>query len=327
MNANKAFYSLLTLFIVSFTGFVTLLFKSLPLTLANTIYICQKVLAGNTWILPQSLPFLLAFVLTFVLAIGLFTLIFQVVKTRVHIKKSLSKRTHLYSKIFKTVQELNLDSKVDVVKDHRRFSFCYGLLKPRICLSTGLIKNLSSKELKAVLLHESYHLKNHDPLKIIIAKASSRMFFFIPTISDFQNLYSFSREIAADRLTVRSGAKNQLLSALSKVMVSSSPQFSGVAGLVGNTLEKRILYLTGRNKNLTWDISKPRLLLSLSIVIFSFSMLTIPVHAFNSTMSMQSSNQSYFVCPFGDKCATECNDKIKNQEINFSQSLPYTPVR
>ncbi len=211
------------------------------------------------------------------------------------------------------------------MQDNKRFSFCYGLTRPRICLSTGLIKDLNLNELKAVLLHESYHLKNYDPLKIVIGKAASYMFFFIPILKDVNRYYVLSKEVAADNLAIKNNRKRSLISALSKIVTTDEiPGFSGVAALAGTSdLEIRISYLTNRQNKILFRPTFLNLFLSVIVLVTSFIILNSPVNAME--MDDRSMN-SYFLCPYGNQCATECKNALKNKEFNFSENRLYTPV-
>src|SRR5258708_5231881 len=239
-GANKAFYLLLGVSGLAITGLTTLLIKSTQLTIAKTIYVCQQSLSNITFVLPNLVPAVLALLASTIFMIGFLILIQQIIKTRRYIKSHLKRQARSTVLIKTLVTELKLTGKIDVVKDSKRFSFCYGILNPRICISMGLIKNLTPNELKAVLLHESYHLKSHDPLKNIVAKVVSLMFFFIPTLKDVERFYTFSKEINADDLVIRKHLKKPLLSALSKLIGGNSVDFAGVAAFAGsNDLKRR----------------------------------------------------------------------------------------
>ena len=330
-SANKAFYILFATSSIAFTSLATLLVKSLPLTIAHAIYICQKNLS-SAFVLPHSIPFTLTFLAIIVLTLGVLILGTQIIKTRLYIRKNMGKRI-IVSKIIKSIsEELNLSGRIDIVKDNDRISFCYGMIRPKICLSTGLLKNLNRSELKAVLLHESYHLKNYDPLKIVFGRVASYMFFFIPILKDVDKYYAFSKEIAADNLATKNGNKGSLLSALSKLITVNNPQFSGVAALASiDDLERRIKYLTGQQTKLLFRPSLLNLSLSAAALLLSALALNAPVNAMTMDESM---NNSYLVCPYGNQCATECKDGLKSKEINFSDNERssssnrlYSPIR
>lgn len=100
-------------------------------------------------------------------------------------------------------ERLGLTGRVDVVRAPHPYSFCYGLLRPRICLSTGLVRLLSEAEIEAVLLHERYHLRHRDPLKILLARVLGHAFFFLPLVAELGRHYQLATEVAADREVIQ----------------------------------------------------------------------------------------------------------------------------
>lgn len=324
MSANKAFSILLASFSVTLIGLVTILYKSLPLTIANAIYVCQKTFA-NAITLPHSIPFTLSFISAIVLIIGLLTLGVQIIKTRLYLKRNMGKKVFVPSVVKRIASELNLDGKVDIIKDKNRFSFCYGIIRPRICLSTGLIKTLNNKELKAVILHESYHLRNYDPLKIVIGASITRMLFFIPALKDLQKYYVLAKEIAADSIATQNVGKQPLISSLSKLITLNNPKFSGVAAFASrDDLEIRIKYLRGLQKQVLFRPSIFSISLSIIVILFLIVVLNAPVHAIG--MDEQSKSTSYYVCPYDDRCLRECKDRLKTEDMNFSPYRLYSPA-
>ncbi|HEX9683515.1 MAG TPA: M48 family metalloprotease, partial [Acidimicrobiales bacterium] len=61
--------------------------------------------------------------------------------------------------------------RVNLVDDGDAYSLTFGLLRPRVVISRGLVDRSSDRELAAVLVHERYHVANLDPLKITLARA------------------------------------------------------------------------------------------------------------------------------------------------------------
>ena len=55
---------------------------------------------------------------------------------------------------------------VEVIDHDEPFAFTFGLGRPRVAISRGLIEQLSSEELGAVIVHERYHVRARDPLKL-----------------------------------------------------------------------------------------------------------------------------------------------------------------
>ena len=254
-------------------------------------YLCQKTILNLGFF-----PFY------FVLALGAFILTFQIFKTQLFIKSTLKKLTKMTSKLRLLAKILGLENKIDVISFSKPLSFCYGLFSPRICLSTNLIDNLSTNELKAVLLHESYHLKNFDPLKIILSSTFSSMLFFLPVFKDFHRHFLLSKEISADQLSIHNGNKSSLISVLYKFLNYPSFNLNFAAGLASETLERRIIYLKGEKK-FKFKASKINLFLSVISIFLLFLAFNTPVSALNGV---------------GESCY---------QAKNFSEALPYTPVK
>lgn len=106
---------------------------------------------------------------------------------------------------------------VEVVDHDEPFAFTFGLGEPRVAVSRGLLEQLSPSELEAVLVHERYHVRARDPLKLLIARAAARTCFFLPAIDPLVTRYLTSRELAADRRSLRDSGRPALAGALFKV--------------------------------------------------------------------------------------------------------------
>lgn len=121
------------------------------------------------------------------------------------------------------LSKLDLQGKVDIILASQHVAFCYGWLRPRICVSTGVLEDLTNLEIEAVLLHERYHMHRHDPLKSILCLALARLFFLLPVVRALQEQYLVAREIEADRYVLsHQAASKPLLGALYKFIMRSS---------------------------------------------------------------------------------------------------------
>lgn len=133
---------------------------------------------------------------------------------------------------------------VDVVAADRSFAFAYGWLRPRICVSTGLIDRLTEPEIAAVLYHEGWHVTRRDPLRLLLVRTVVAAFAIIPPIRRLAEIYLLAVEVAADAHVVAAmGDPRWLAGALVKVTASplSTPAFEGcpearIAALVGERL-------------------------------------------------------------------------------------------
>lgn len=108
---------------------------------------------------------------------------------------------------------------VEVVEHDEAFAFTFGLGEPRVVISRGLVDRLSSDELAAVVAHERYHVCARDPLKLLLARAAARTCFFLPAVRHLMFRYLASRELAADRQSLRNVDRSALAGALFKVVV------------------------------------------------------------------------------------------------------------
>ncbi len=115
-------------------------------------------------------------------------------------------------------QLLNFGS-VDFITSPLPLAFTYGLWRPHIIISHSLQDFLFRDELKAVMVHERYHCKNYDPVKIFLAQWCGRILGFIPGMNLLVQQYLASTEVAADEAVIQAmGQKRSLASALSKLL-------------------------------------------------------------------------------------------------------------
>ncbi len=117
MSANRAFYILLATFVIALTGLTIFLIKLIPLTIAHVVYVCQKNISNIAVTLPHSIPLTIMLLALIVLIIGFLVLGFQVIKTRLYIKINIRERLLIPSVIKILSHELNLDGRIDIVKD------------------------------------------------------------------------------------------------------------------------------------------------------------------------------------------------------------------
>ena len=153
------------------------------------------------------------------ISLGLVTLFRQLVATAVLIRRLVAKKVALPTSVTVAEGGLDLDGRIDVVTDERPFSFCYWFLRPRICLSTALVERLDADELRAVLHHERYHLRQRDPLRQVVARYFAAGLYVVPVVDELLAFHTLQKEIDADQEAVRaSGDVRSLASALYKLL-------------------------------------------------------------------------------------------------------------
>jgi beta-lactamase regulating signal transducer with metallopeptidase domain len=171
---------------------------------------------------------------TFGVTLGLTSLFRQLLATLSLIRTLLSRRVTVSRRVGDIAASLGVAGRIDVVRDPRPFSFCYWFRRPRICLSTGLIKRLDDPELRAVLLHERYHLRQRDPLRLVIARYFAAGLYVVPVVEELVEYYTVQKEVAADQAAVRAmGGVRELASALFKVLPDADDVDLGLLVPVG----------------------------------------------------------------------------------------------
>lgn len=181
------------------------------------------------------------------LAIGFFTLVWQLWRTSRYTRQLLSyAHIPLTSHLESLVAELGFNtSRVVLVQAPQPIAFCFGFLRPRICVSTSLIELLSTSQLRAALLHEDYHRRRFDPLRILLVEAVGGALFFLPVVQEWRTLYKIKLELDADRYAVEKAGKPALAGALHRLLnYSVSPVSASnvvTAGISANSARIAVL--------------------------------------------------------------------------------------
>lgn len=166
-----------------------------------------------------------------------------------------------------------------IIKDDSvKTAFTQGLLRPKIYISTGLVKCLSKEELRAVFLHELCHSRRRDPLKFLAIGFLRNAFFYIPASAILASFSRLKSEHEADDAAVRSGEALDIASAILKVARTSAP--APIASLAGSQEQ-----VTGRIRRLlegrepVFSISLSKALSSAAVAIALIASLSMPLYA------------------------------------------------
>lgn len=124
-------------------------------------------------------------------------------------------RTKLSEPLTEIVASLRLSDRLELVRSAKPDAFCYGLLRPRVCVTTGLLDTLSPAEIEAVLRHERHHLRRYDPLRTLLWTMLDSACWWMENGGEQARLL---RELAADRAVITAGRRQQLASALLKLL-------------------------------------------------------------------------------------------------------------
>ncbi|QQS38788.1 M56 family metallopeptidase [Candidatus Woesebacteria bacterium] len=330
INKNLALFS--GLFLLLGTLLFYTLQKFSPL-LGHVTYYCQSLLIeANMVPIPYYLSIIPFAFLFIILTISIIKFLILYIKVQ-FLKYKLGGNVFANQKIDKLIMHLGLQDKVSLVKSSKHFAFCLGIRTTKIYISTGLLSQLSVKEVEAVLLHEQYHLENRDTFTMIVASVAHSLFPFFPLVGDLITKYRIDREIAADQYAVkRLGNHYALISALKKLLAFPTVQSVPVAAIADHdTLEPRIYSLVDKP-----FVKKQFKLKHLLITVFSSLILAtifvVPVHA---KELHHEEHDVMMLCADGacmNSCASEKSlnkfySEIPNTEVNQpNASQPYTPT-
>ena len=171
------------------------------------------------------------------------------------------------ARLAKLFDDLSLSQHVVVLATEVPLAFCVGLLRPRICLTTGLSAILSDPELKAVLLHEDHHRRRFDPLRGLLADMLAAMLFFLPVAAELRHLFLTATELAADRHAVQSVGRPPLAGALHKILTHPLAPHIAPVGIAGiSATQVRIAELLGDRPTVV-QVSAKSLIISSAVVM------------------------------------------------------------
>lgn len=306
-STNYSFITLIILGLVAGVITIALLVKTYPLYSAKALYFCQQFISNTLLELPHSLPGALVTAVWVVLSLGLISLLIQLVKTYMLIRQIIPKKIHLTRNLQKTIDLLGLGNSTQLIEDNNLYSFCFGFLNPKIIITSGLVSSLTQKELEAVLLHERIHLKNRDPLKILIGKTVSSTFFFLPIFRELYRNMEATNELIADYWTAQVQKDTKFLrSALRKIIAQPQITFATVPAISHpDHIEIRVHQFKNTAVKHKLTLSYSSILGSVVFIVVSLFILQTPVDAFHPE---NSSEPSYFVCSMDNACRQECHD-------------------
>ena len=145
----------------------------------------------------------------------------------------------------------------------RPAAFCFGLLRPRVVVTSGLVERLSDEELAAAVWHEVQHARVREPLRCLFARAVATAFFWLPLFRDLSDRYTLARELDADRLATSRTSRRALAGALHEV--AAGPALAGAVGFA-DLAAARVDRLLDPQTPLPSLFSRRRIALSLAAV-------------------------------------------------------------
>ena len=197
----------------------------------------------------------------------------------------------IFNKIFVT---RNYIKSLDIISQNKYFvfkssiphAFTAGLFNPQIFISSKLIKISSSKELKAIYLHEFFHKIAFDPFKDLYIDILTNTLPFLPFKSWFFGQYHLIKETCCDYYAQNLILdKKPLVSALIKIHSVYTPKLNLISHFSAQS--ERIKILTGKK---TYHSFSP-----LSYSLFSVAFLIL-------SLNFISRSNLFYRCQHLNKC-------------------------
>jgi Zn-dependent protease with chaperone function len=208
--------------------------------------LCERypILARLTGHLPP-LPLALLFLLAALAFLGGARVGLVGLAATVRINRRLRRQaTTLPPRLATIADRLGLSTHVTYLADPALLACCYGVLRPRVAVTAGLLAALDDAELIAVLGHERHHLRRRDPVRYLLLDIVTATAFMLPLAATLRQRAEATIELAADRAALAVAPRSALAGALLAALRAPQPQLRGVAGL--STTEARIAHLAGQ---------------------------------------------------------------------------------
>ena len=198
------------------------------------------------------LSYMLAGLLSLGIALGVYALLrqwyrtYRTVRTFLRFTVGVERRAKLAAGGLQLLPAA-VQAAVDLVDVEQPVAFCYGWVRPRICISRGALQGLHPHEVEALVLHEYHHLLSRDPLKTAISRVLASTFFFLPAVRALQEQYMLAKELEADQFALNVQSSDRpLLGALYKMLLKQvdacKTEGLGVAG-ASEAVNLRLDYL------------------------------------------------------------------------------------
>ena len=157
----------------------------------------------------------------------------------------------------------------------RPAAFCFGLLRPRVVFTSGLVERLSAEEQMAAFWHETQHARVREPLRCLLARVAASTFCWLPMLRDLLDRYTLLRELDADRLATTKTSRHALAGALEEVV--ATPAFAGGVGFA-DFAAARVDRLLDPEKPLPSSFRRSRVAFSLGAIALLSLAFTYPAN-------------------------------------------------
>ena len=304
-------------------GHIFVIYKYLLILVHHGLYYCQQMANSLNFQIPGQYGKILAGIFILALAFTLFKLFGSMLKVFAFRKSLLTKKHKYHGDLQNLFESLDIQGNVVVFTQVKPQAFCFGIRKPKIYISTGLIRLMNANELAVILRHEKYHLEHKDTLTLLLASAIRSLFPFFPVVSDFIRVYRTDREIAADNAAITNHGDKQSLKNVLRKLIQYEPDANPIflpAIMSVDTLDVRI-----RSMNVIDNTYKKIGLRNVGLSVLSLIVLLgLMVTPVNAIELHEGGQDVVILCNGSTSCESACR-KQTLKELQSSQPQ-YTPV-
>jgi Zn-dependent protease with chaperone function len=175
-------------------------------------------------------------------------------------------------------------------------SFCAGLLRPVVVLSSDLLDGLDPGQMGAVAAHELGHARRHDNLAALIADVCTILLAFMPTAHYYRQQWRAASEAAADDAALAGGVPpSALREALEGVQRAQQRRRPGPLSLLSllipppDVSAQRLQRLAAREHATPRSASEGGLRRALPWIVFAVGLAAVALFLLVSHQSVQDS--------------------------------------
>ncbi len=243
---------LVIIFFIAFYKIYNFAFSSLGEITAQKASIacgCQIATSSTNYTLLGAVSFLgLAILATFIF--GFIKVIITIFKTKKFLRTQKTNSVKTSQKLLQVAMYIGIQDRIVEINSPRPLIFCHGFKNSKIYISSDVVNALNFAELQATLLHETQHLLDREPARLLFIKFLSA-FNFIPGIKNLSKKYLSFSEIAADEMATNNfKEKNHLANAMAKILEMEENniiQKELALSYFSQITEDRILVLSNNN--------------------------------------------------------------------------------
>ena len=327
MISNKYIKIQFFLFSLATLASVAIFSKYFVFLIHETVVYCQKIISQPDLIIKT--PHMIAIILATLVAFYVFSIfVIRLVREYYLVGKLAKGHLSMPYKLKKIIARNNLElTSICLFNSSKYHAFCFGILKPKIYISTALVNDLKRVELEAIILHEHYHLKERHTIVLTLSKFISSVFSFFPIFSEIHDLIREHQEVMADKFVVDKLQSPKPLLIVFKKLLLTHPQHLISLSLPiyeENTIENRIRRLKNL-ESISKRFSPIKLVASMISTFLLTFFLILPVNA----TEVHANGQDVMMICFNNKmCQMSCEKDLEKSENipNQSVSNPFTPV-